>query len=320
MAEQYTPHDRSSLLADVAEMYYLQDKGQAEIAHAIGLTRSMVSRILKEAREKGIVEVRIRRVLQLDHDLETALINHFGLRGAQVVEIPKAANTQLLKYLGTAGAQLLKSHLAPGMVLGLSWGTTVSATVDAVDNLEPLSVKVVQLVGAFGAHITEYDGHALVQRLAEKLGGESYYLNAPFVCPNPETASALRQTKSIKEAINLGKQAQLAMVGVGSVMPKYSSYYLAAYVEITELDKLQRAGAVGDVCGIHFDMMGREVGEDFCKRSVTIRSHDLLKIPFRMGVAGGEGKAVPILGALRGGYINMLVTDEITARQLLEMD
>jgi DNA-binding transcriptional regulator LsrR (DeoR family) len=319
MPEQYIPQDRVSLLADVAEMYYLEEKGQAEIASAIGVTRSMVSRMLTEAREKGIVEVRVHRILKLDHSLETALIERFGLQTAHVVAVRKTSDEHILNYLGNAGAQLLKHHLAPGIVLGLSWGTSVSAVVNFVEIGEPLAVKIVQLVGALGARNTEYDGHALVQRLAEKLGGDGYFLNAPFLCPNAETASALRQTQSVKETINLGKRAKVALVGVGSAAPKYSSYHLAGYVAIEELDKLHQAGAVGDVCGIHFDIQGKDVCTDFCERSVTIRKEDLLKIPVRIGIAGASGKAEPVLGALRGGYINMLVTDEITARRVLDL-
>src|ERR1700690_2544908 len=121
MSEPYAPQDRAGLLADVAEMYYVEEKGQAEIARVIGMTRSMVSRLLTEAREKGIVEVRIHRVLNFDHELESALIKHFGLKSAQVVAVGKGANGQILSYVANAGAQLLKHYLAPGLILGLSW-------------------------------------------------------------------------------------------------------------------------------------------------------------------------------------------------------
>jgi DNA-binding transcriptional regulator LsrR (DeoR family) len=317
MPQAHTPQDRESLLADVAEMYYLEERGQAEIARAIGVTRSMVSRMLKEAREKGIVEVRVRRALQREHDLETALVERFALQAAFVVAMQPAASERALSYIGKAGAQTLLRYLAPGGILGIAWGTTISAAVDALDATEPLSMKIVQLVGALGARNDEYDGHALVMRLAEKLGGEAYYLNAPFLCPNPETAESLRRTQSIRDTLDMGKKAQVALVGIGSAAPQYSSYYLAGYVSNKEQTKLQRAGAVGDVCGIHFDLRGQDVCHDFCARSVTICKEDLFNIPVRIGVAGGPGKVKPVSGALRGGYVNVLVTDAVTARQVL---
>jgi deoxyribonucleoside regulator len=319
MPEQRHSQDRALLLADVAEMYYLEEKGQAEIARAVGVTRSMVSRMLKEAREKGLVEVRVQRPLQSDRDLETALTERFGLREAVVVRVASTAKSHLLHYLGSIGAQAIKRHLEQEIVLGLSWGTAVSAVVDALDVDRPLAVKVVQLVGALGARNTEYDGHALVLRLTEKLGGEGYFLNAPFLCPTAEMASALLENQGIKETVNLGRQAQVALLGVGSTSLMYSGYYLSGYVPLEEMNQLLMAGAVGNVCGIHFGLDGQETCLDFCERLVSIRKPDLFAIPVRLGVAGGPGKVEPIVGALRGGYINILVTDGITARRVLDL-
>lgn len=182
MMEQRSTQDRASLLADVAEMYYLEEKNQAEIAKSVGVTRSMVSRMLTEARESGLVEIRVRRPLESDRELESAFIENFGLKDACVVALANASGGRLLRALGNVGAQMLKRYLASNMTLGLAWGTSISATVDAFEVSEPMAVKVVQLVGAMGARNMEYDGHDLVSRISEKIGGEAYYLNAPYIC------------------------------------------------------------------------------------------------------------------------------------------
>jgi len=255
--------DRASLLADVAEMYYLEQKNQAEIAKAVGVTRSMISRMLTEARENGIVEIRIQRPLQSDPELEAALKEHFGLKDAFVVVTNHRSGERLKRTLGSAGAQALKRYLAPQKTLGLAWGTSISTTVDAFETSEPMPMKVVQLVGAMGAHNMvvqvvgamgahnmEYDGHDLVARITEKLGGEAFYLNAPYLCQNAEMAKSLLETKSIRETINVGKKTDVALLGVGTTAPEYSSFYLAGYVTRRELDDLRKAGGVGDVCGL----------------------------------------------------------------------
>jgi DNA-binding transcriptional regulator LsrR (DeoR family) len=318
MGEQNLSNERASLLADVAEMYYLEEKDQTEIARKVGVTRSMISRMLKEAREKGIVEIRVHRSLQTEFSLESALIRQFQLEGALVISPPKTAGPHYLEYLGSAGAVALKRYLKPGITLGTSWGTSVSAVVDSLQVEGPIAVKIVQLVGALGARNTEYDGHALVARLVEKLNGEAHYLNAPFLCPNPKTASTLLKTKGIQETIELGRKSDMALLGIGSTNPKFSSYYLAGYVPLAELKKLHQDGAVGDVCGLHFDKDGKAICSTFCKRLVTISKEDLAEIPLRIGVAGGLGKVTSILGALRAGYINFLVTDSDTAKAVLE--
>jgi len=182
-----------------------------------------------------------------------------------------------------------------------------------------MPVRVVQLVGAMGARNMEYDGHDLVSRMSEKIGGESYYLNAPYICQSAEIAKSLLETKSVKETISLGRKTDVALLGVGTTSPEHSSFYLAGYVSLQELSSLRREGAVGDVCGLHFDENGGPACEDFCERLVTIRRRDLLSIPIRLGVAGGEGKVEAILGALRSRYINVLVTDSATARKVLDL-
>ncbi len=317
--EKRSLQDRASLLADVAEMYYLEEKNQAEIAKAIGVTRSMISRMLTEARESGIVEIRIQRPLQSDPELESALKEHFRLKDVFVVITSHRSGERLTRTLGSAGAEMLKRYLAAEKILGLAWGTSISATVDAFEVTEPMPLKVVQLVGAMGAHNMKYDGHDLVARITEKLGGEAYYLNAPYLCKSAEMAKSLLETNSIQETINVGKKADVALLGIGTTSPEHSSFYLAGYITRRELDDLRKAGAIGDVGGLHFDMDGQPASDDFSERLVSIRRQDLLSIPVRLGVAGGEGKAKAILGALRSKYVNVLVIDSMTARRVLEL-
>ncbi len=317
--EKKPVQNRASLLADVAEMYYLEEKNQATIAKTIGVTRSMVSRMLTEARESGIVEIRIQRQLQSDSDLESVLKEKFGLKDIFVVVTSHRSGERLTRTLGSAGAKMLTRYLAPERILGLAWGTSISATVDAFEATEPMPLKIVQLVGAMGAHNMKYDGHDLVARITEKLGGDAYYLNAPYLCQTAEMAKSLLETKSIRETISVGKKTDTALLGIGTTSPDYSSFYLAGYITRRELDDLRKAGAIGDVCGLHFDIHGQPACDDFSERLVSIRRQDLLSIPVRLGVAGGEGKADAILGALRSKYVNVLVIDSMTARKVLDL-
>jgi DNA-binding transcriptional regulator LsrR (DeoR family) len=300
-------------------MYYLDGKDQSQIAEAVGVTRSMVSRMLSEARSRGIVEIRVIRPLQTDYELEQALVRRFKLKEALVVVARSQDNTQLLRSLGQGGAQVLSRHLAPGMSIGLAWGTSISATVEAMAPGRVTPVKVVQLVGAMGARNADYDGHTLVQRLAEKLGGESYYIHAPYFCQTPAMARALLEAQGVAETIALGRQVQVALLGIGSTLPQSSSYYLAGYVPLEEIEQIRASGAVGDIAGSHFSAHGQFVCSEFYERLVTIRFDDLIHIPIRLAVAGGSGKIEPILGALRGGLVNVLVTDSLTARRVLEL-
>jgi deoxyribonucleoside regulator len=165
----------------------------------------------------------------------------------------------------------------------------------------------------------EYDGHYLVLRMAEKLVGEAYYLNAHYICNSAEMAKELLETKSVRETINIGKKTDVALLGIGTTSPDHSSFYLAGYVTRGELDELLKAGSIGDVCGLHFDKNGRPAGDDFSARLVSVSRRDLSAIPVRLAVAGGDWKAQAILGALRIKYVNVLVIDNITARKVIEL-
>jgi deoxyribonucleoside regulator len=309
----------ASLLADVAEMYYLEGMIQSEIAETIGVTRSMVSRMLTEARESRIVEIRIHRPLKSEPELASALKERFGLIDALVITTRHHRGDGLTRALGSAAARVLERHLAPGKVLGLAWGTSISATVDAFEAIEPMPVSVVQLVGAMGARIMEYDGHDLVSRMAEKLGGEAYYLNAPYLCDTVEIAESLLNSVGIRETISVGKRTDVALLGIGTTVPEFSSFYLAGYITHLELDAMRQAGSLGDVCGLHFDVDGQPACTGFSDRLVSIRRSDLLTVPVRLAVAGGEGKADAIMGALRGKYVNVLVVDSNAAKKVLEL-
>ena len=318
MPDYRPPLERDLLLADVAEMYYLGHKRQSEIAQIIGLTTSMVSRLLTEAHQRNMVEIRIRRPLQSDYALESAVKEKFNLQTVSVVTV-RDHEISFLKYLGAAGAQTFKRFLAPGSTIGVAWGTTLKVLADELEIGDRVPSKLVELVGAMGSRNSEYDGHGTIMRLAEKLGAEPYILNSPFLCSTVETARALLKDEILSTPFSLARQAQIALLGAGSLEIRYATIYRFGYFPQELFEDLRRAGAVGNVCGLYYDINGQDARADICDRLITISKKDLLSIPIRIGVVGGPDKVKPILGALRGGYFNVLVTDNITAKLVLEL-
>jgi DNA-binding transcriptional regulator LsrR (DeoR family) len=313
---------RDELLADVAEMYYVDDLTQAEISRTIDVTRSAVSRMLTEARKKGIVEIRVQRPLRFDADLEAALQGRFNLQRAYVLAGQGGANyDKLRRHLGQAAAAALKEMLHPQMTCGVAWGTTVSATIEALDvpNLSP--IQIVQLVGVLQSNSHAYNAQALVDIMASKVGGKGTYLYSPFIVENGVTANSIRNIPDVRETLDAGKRCDLALMGIGTVLdPAYSSLYQGGHIALETLQLLQSSGAVGDVGGVHIDINGNIAGGDLNDRMVGINGPDLLAIPTRFAVAGGAAKAEAILGALRGGYANLLVTDSDTAEAVIKKD
>ncbi|MEN8241706.1 MAG: sugar-binding transcriptional regulator [Chloroflexota bacterium] len=312
--------DRDELLGDVAEMYYQEGKTQSEISNTIGVTRSAISRMLTEARQKGIVEIHVHRPLQYQPDIQEKLIEKFNLQSASVIKWSGSDDYKNLRHkLGQAAAYALNERIKSDIIIGVAWGTTVQATIEAFDERKLTNTRVVQLTGVLGSTRHPYSGQTLVESLASKLNGEGIYLNTPFMVEKEDTAKILMNDQSVREAISLARQCDIALLGVGSTKPEYFSLLKGQHITQAEFTRLLEAQAVGDVSGHYFDISGNLVDVDFHKRLVGITKDDLLNIPIRLAVAGNAEKAEAILGAVCGGFINNLVTDHITAARVLEI-
>jgi DNA-binding transcriptional regulator LsrR (DeoR family) len=249
------------------------------------------------------------------------LVEKFNLRGAHVVSWQNNQRYGELKArLGKAAAHVLRDIIKPNQIIGIAWGTSVQATIDAFEPKRFENVRVVQLLGVLGSTRHAYSGQALVERLARKLDGEGVYLYTPFIVENETTAKFLREDLSVREAITLGKQCDIALLGVGSTKPEFCSLFQGSHITKRDLTIITKSNAVGDVSGRYFDRAGILTDVDFHQRLMGISHEDLLQIPIRLGVAGNEEKAEAILGALRGGFLNMLVTDNLTASQILKYE
>ncbi len=313
--------ERAEVLAFVAEKYYLEDLRQTEIAEMIGLTRSAVSRMLTEAREKGIVEIVVHYPFQYDRELERELKKQLGLKNVSVVEFINQPNyDDLRKQLGKAASRLLGSLIKPGSQIGVAWGTTVQATIEAFETMPTSGTTVVQLVGVLGSTRHAYSAQTLVERLAHKISGEGIYLYTPFIVENESTATSLLEDPSVEEAISIGRECDIALMGIGTTKPEYCSLYKGNHISQEELDTIRSAGAIGDVCALYFEIDGSLAKVDFHQRRIGSAFDDLQNIETRLAVAGNPEKSEAILGAIRGGFINALVTDNLTAIRVLELD
>ncbi len=321
MAKANKRSDREELLADIAEYYYIGGKTQAEISKTVGMTRSAISRLLTEARQKGVVEINIRRPLRFESELETAMMERFGLVHAHVVSCqPEHRYDVVLNRLGRAGARVLADYMASNTVFGIAWGSTVKEVIESFQPMELDNVTVVQLVGVLGSTRNAYSGQALVDRMAQKVNGEGIYLYTPFIVESEETARVLLNDQSVQTAVAAGRKCEIALLGVGSTDPEYCSLYQGGHMSKKDLDILVKAGAVGDVGSHYFKIDGKIADVEFNKRMVGIAKDDLMKIPTRLVVGGGVKKAHALLGGARGGYFNVLITDSQTAELMLTLD
>jgi DNA-binding transcriptional regulator LsrR (DeoR family) len=306
------------LLAKAARLYYLDDRSQDDVAAFLGTTRSNVSRMLRQARDLGIVEIRVVAPAQRDQELERVLRARHRLVDVRVLET--GPETDVLGGVGSLAAHWLDETLQDGQVVALSWGQSLQAMVRAVD-LARRDVEVVQLVGGLSALDSGVTGQELVRELSERIGARHRYLHAPALFGSPEALTLLLREPAIAGALAAAKRADLAVVGIGAPGIGSSGALLDQLaLSPDERATFDAAGAVGDVCGRFYDLSGQEVRSAVNQRVLAVTLDDLRAIPTVAGIAAGPEKALGILGALRGGIIDVLICDQQAARSVLRLD
>jgi DNA-binding transcriptional regulator LsrR (DeoR family) len=301
-----TPTPLLRLMTKVARLYYEQGMRQAEIANQLDLSQSRVSRLLKQAEKEGIVRITVAVPQGFHADLEDRLQAMYGLREAVVVDCDHDSDQDALRAVGVAAAAYLETTLTAGEVLGISsWSETL---LTMLDNIHPQvgssADAVVQILGGAGNPAAEGHATRLTSRLAQLVGGEARFLPAPGVVGSRESRRALLDDPFVAAAMRWMEEITLAIVGIGALTP--SKLLMASGNVFTEdeLHELQELGAVGDICLRFFDADGVPVA---CALDERVIGLDL---------AGGPRKFSAIQGALRGRFVNVLITDRFTAQRL----
>jgi deoxyribonucleoside regulator len=317
-ARETLPHD-ALLLAEVARLYYQEELSQDQIALRTGVSRSSISRMLKEARDRGIVEIRVHHPYQTDPRLEGVLKTRLGLKECLVLACgpgDSAQDSDLVQRVGALAARYLAEAVLNGSILGIGWGSMVDSVVRSGYFTNKRDMTVVQIQGGVGGATQDIDGARIVNSLARSLGAKAAYLNAPMVVADAAVRTGLLRDQHIRQTLDLGRRADALLVGVGAVS-RQSGLYRAGYLNDADLLYIEGEGAVGDICGHYFRVDGSPCALEIDDRTVSLPAEAMLKAPLRVGVSSGEAKALPITGAARSRLINVLVTDQQAAEAML---
>lgn len=310
--------DELRLIARVTRMYYEWDMRQSQIAKQLDLSQATVSRLLNRSKEEGIIRISVNLPKGVYTELEETLVKKFALRDAIVVDSLDDNEKLIQRDLGAATAYYLESSIRPNEVIGISsWSATLLALVEA---LHPLprkpGIKVVQILGGIGNPSVEAHATRLTSRMAQLVNGDAVYLPVSGVLATKEARDILAADEVAQQAIRLFDHVTTALVGIGSIEPSPLLAQSGNIFAPQELELLRQANAVGDILLRFFDQNGNLVETGLEKRVISMSLEQLSKASRAVGVAGGSRKYTAILGALRGQWINILVTDHFTARKL----
>lgn len=308
------------LLAHIAAMYYEQEMTQNDIAAQLELSRVKVYRLLKEAREKGVVQITVNWPVSRDAELERQLCRTFRLDESLVLRTDPHSHTSPLQCLGQLGARYLERVLTDGSTMAVCLGRTSYETIRAISPSFQARVRVAQAVGSMPFSMQELDGATLARLLAQKLGGEVLYLTSPLMADSPAAADIFRNQRDINHTLTVAKSADVALAGIGSLDPITSGFAKAGFISAEELMALTASGAAGDMAGQIYTLDGELFPCEYNQRVITITLDALRRIPITIAVAMGKEKAKAILGGLRTGVLNVLCTDDQAAREILILE
>lgn len=307
----------NTLLYKIAKAYYEDGLTQDQIGKRFGLSRIKVSRLLQQARQSRVVQITITPPADSLGDLERDLERAYGLDEVIVVSTMSALQSEVVPRLGAAAAAYLTRCLGDQHVLGLSWGTTLLAMIEALTPQNLSDLRVVQMLGGLGRPESETYGADLTMRMAQTLGARMRLVPAPGIVSTRLVRDALLEDASIADTLALAAAADLAVVGIGSPMPG-SVVMQAGILSEGELAELRAMGAVGDIALRFFDENGQSIDHPINDRIIGLDLNQVKRIPRVIGIAGGDGKYSVVRGAVRGHLIDVLITDESTATYLLE--
>jgi lsr operon transcriptional repressor len=308
------------LLLRVAWFYYKDELTQDEIARRLSVSRASVGRMLDRARKVGLVSIN----LNADHldafEVSSELRRTFSLTEALVVpdHDKEPADHHLLNArLGLGGAQFMSTHLRPGGTLGVGWGETVSRVIASVNFGAVGPVHMVTLTGGVDGYLQTILS-SKGESGTEPEATTATIIPTPIVASTPRLAAALKAEPAIQQVLTQACGVDQAIVGVGTPAADATIVQMG-YLAADDVRLLHDRGVVGDILGQFFDADGQVVNLPIHERRIGIELSDLASIPKVVGVAGGLHKAEAILGALRGGFLDVLVTNELVALRLLQL-
>ncbi|MFD1736620.1 sugar-binding transcriptional regulator [Bacillus salitolerans] len=311
--------EKLSKLIEVAKLYYQFDFSQQQIAEQLGVSRPSVSRLLQQAKERGIVQIKILDQTEGTEQLAELLKKYYKLKHCIVIPILESNKDAMKKELGKAAANYLYDIVKDGDIIGTTWGTTLYQVAQNVQHKNVKGVSVVQLNGGVSYSETHTYASEILNYLSAAFNTAPHFLPLPAVVDHPLVANAIMSDRHIKHVLELGRKSNIAIYTVGELYND-STLFKAGYYSVEDIELVKNHGGVGDICSRIFNKYGHICSQDLDERTIGIKLSELSNKEYSILVAGGLEKTEGIYGALTGQFSNVLITDQYTAQSLLEME
>lgn len=312
-------HDETRLLLKIATLYYQEGLKQAQIAKTLRLSQSQVSRSITRRLKEGIVKINVVQPPNVFIALESHIQKTFGVSNVIVVDVEdNPSDTQVKRAIGSSGAHYLDTTLRDGDLIGISsWSDTIRSMISYLTPSKTKTDGVIQLLGGVG-HNGSIQATILTQNMADILSCPAYMLPAQSIEQSVEEKDKLLATMGVSEVVSMFNKVNLAIVGIGMLEPSNLLRNSGNYFDETTLKELATRNAVGDMCLHYYNQQGEPVLENENNPVIGMTLEQLHACKHVVALAGGLDKVEAIKGALRGGYIDVLITDRVTAEAIAQ--
>lgn len=297
-----------SLMIKAVWCYYIEDMTQQAIADQLGISRMRVIKLLEKGRAKKLIQFKIRADAYQQTEVTNQLQERYSLK--EIVLVP-SISTNINETIARATAMYLGDHITDGTFINVGFGDTMARTLRNLDLPEKSNISFVSLTGGVKHYTTS--SNSAISNLT------SYIVPAPFIASTAEMASAIREEPSVKDVLNLARLASYTIIGVGGVTEK-ATVVKEGNLTANDLLRFKAESAVGDILGYFIDKDGRVLNGSIHERLISTTPAVLATFPNVIAAAGGAEKVQAIDAALKTGCINILITDEDTAKAVLEIE
>lgn len=311
---------KEDLMREAAALYYLENETMESVARKLGQSRSTVSRLLKAARENGIVRIQVRDI-DTANGLAQDLTRLLKVRTHVVRVREPLSDAERLDRVARFAASALTGWFRDGMTLGVAWGTTVSSIISHLEDHPLTGSTVVQLNGAALPSTTGLAfGADQISTIARAFNAQMMPFPIPAFFDFPGTREMMWQERSVKRVLDCQAHADVALFGIGAInSPLPSQVYSSGHLDEVDKRTLAENDVVGDVCTVFLrgDGSWRDIAIN--SRASGPTPQELRRIPRRIAVVASPAKDVALLAALRARVITELVLDSGTAQALMNL-
>ncbi len=305
------------LMVQVAKMYYSEGLKQDSIAYKLGISRSSISLILSQAKEMGLIEINIKDPRKNVQEIAERMTLQFGLDDCLVIPTVTDSVHIINRVIVSQGADYVENLLESNTTIGIAWGLTCYEFMLSFKNRRQLrGINVIPLIGGTSRISSEYQLNEMVRMFAETLRGTPTFIYAPAIAESLSDKDLYMQSTSMKAVMKKWDEMDVAVISAGAPPESYINDSDFDPIHMPPKDEIR---AVGDICARRFNIRGEFIENEYNQRIMGISEQQLRSIRKVVCIAAGAHKVLAIIGALRTGIVKYLVTDEATARIILDI-